>query len=95
MQRIFPFYQDPSHGWVKVKRALLMKVGVAHAISTCSFERKNDVYLEEDSDAPRFIEAYKTMFGVEPKFKSLHTNKSSKICSYNQFNLRPYERYER
>lgn len=85
MKRTFTFYQDPSHGWVKVKRALLIKVGVAHAISPYSYERKNDVYLEEDLDAPRFIEAYKTMFLTEPKFKSCHTNKSSKIRSYKSY----------
>lgn len=87
--KTFTFYQDPSHGWLKVPESLVRELGIAEKISKCSYERNDSVYLEEDMDAQTFIEAYKVKFGGEPKFVSKHTNKSSKIRSYRSYTYYP------
>jgi hypothetical protein len=61
--------QDTGHAWLAVKKAELEKLNIAHKISNFSFVKGSTVYLEEDADAPQFINAYKSKFGVEPKTK--------------------------
>jgi hypothetical protein len=51
------YYADPAHGWFRVRRAALTKFGVADKVSTCSYERGEYVYLEEDCDGPVLIRA--------------------------------------
>lgn len=76
------FRADPGHGWLKCKRELLGKFNVEP--TPYSYERNGQVYLEEDCDAPKLLEALKAA-GVEVKIKSKHTNKQSKIRSYNSY----------
>jgi len=82
--KLYDFYSDPGHGWLKVPRTEIEKLGIAHQVSTCSFKNGNFVYLEEDCDAPLFIKAQEAK-GIEVKFKEYSTNKSSKIRSYPSF----------
>jgi hypothetical protein len=80
-------YSDPGHGWLKCKRDILVALGIDRDISAFSYERKNDVFLEEDCDAPRLIQALQAK-GVEVKFRHTSTwSKQSKIRSY--FSYRP------
>jgi len=51
------FYSDPSHGWLEVKRADLIALGIEDQISRFSYEQGARVYLEEDNDMSRFMEA--------------------------------------
>ena len=51
------YYSDPAHGWYRVQRVVLDKFGVADKVSTCSYERGEYVYLEEDCDGPVLIRA--------------------------------------
>jgi hypothetical protein len=51
------YYADPAHGWSKTRREALAKFGVADKVSTCSYERGEYVYLEEDCDGPVLIRA--------------------------------------
>ena len=53
------FYVDAGHGWLAVKRALLEELGIAHKISTYSYQRGKTVYLEEDCDCSTFVAAMK------------------------------------
>ena len=85
MQKIFSTYNDPSHGWVKVKRSLLAKLNILHIITNSSYERKEFVYLEEDYDASTFHYAYVKAYGLKPIYKSFHTNRQSKIRRYPYF----------
>ena len=87
----FKYYQDPGHGWLAVKVALLQSFGIAHLISACSYVRGATVYLEEDGDMNRFFEAYKTKHGVYPEYESRHSNGVSPIRSYECFNGALYE----
>lgn len=87
MQKIFVFYSDPGHGWLKVSKALLDGLGILGQVSHYSYMRKGFVYLEEDQDASLFINAYRAKYGVDPKFKEANARtKRSKIRSYDNFN---------
>lgn len=50
-------YADGGHSWLKVKRSELERLGIEHLISTCSYQRKDYVYLEEDCDAGLYLKA--------------------------------------
>lgn len=78
------YYQDPSHGWIKIKRDTLIKLCIEHLISSYSYQLKDNVYLEEDNDLARL---YKTCDELQIKIilKEYHTNKLSKIRSYDRF----------
>ena len=80
-------YSDPGHGWLKCKRQLLIDLGIDREVTGFSYERKEDVFLEEDCDAPRLIMALQAK-GVEVRFRHTSTqSKTSKIRSY--FSYRP------
>lgn len=51
------FYCDAGHGWLAVKRELLIKLNILNEISEYSYQRGNTVYLEEDMDAGTLLEA--------------------------------------
>ena len=51
------FYTDPAHGWLEVKRSDLITLGIEDQISRFSYEQGARVYLEEDNDLSRFMEA--------------------------------------
>ena len=53
----FTHYTDPSHGWVEVPRALLHELGIADKITEYSYQRGEDVFLEEDCDLSTFARA--------------------------------------
>lgn len=78
----FDVYTDPSHGWLKVTRKKLESLGISHKISTCSYQRKDHVYLEEDCDAGIFIEALKAT-GKTVEFRVHNTNKRSRLRNYD------------
>lgn len=74
-------YSDPGHGWLKCKRKLLVDLGIADKISRFSYQRNEDVYLEEDCDVSVFMKAMESR-GVQVKFKHYSSNKSSRIRNY-------------
>ena len=51
------YYADPAHGWYRARRSWLATYKVADKVSTCSYERGEYVYLEEDCDGPLLIRA--------------------------------------
>jgi len=56
--RKFEFFSDNGHGWLKVPKALIAKLGIADKITHYSYERSAYVYLEEDCDFETFAIAY-------------------------------------
>lgn len=78
------YYQDPSHGWVKIKRDKLIVLCIEHLISSYSYQLKDNVYLEEDCDLATLYKACDAL-QIKVKLKEHHTNKSSKIRSYDHF----------
>lgn len=88
-------YTDPSHGWAKVSLKELIKLNIADKISTYSYIRAKRydkhaqsiyVYLEEDCDLSTYLQALDHK-GIKYQFKTLHTDKSSKVRSYNRYTL--------
>jgi hypothetical protein len=78
------FYNDPGHGWVAVKKALLVTLGIADEISAYSYERGGMAHLEEDVDAGLLIAALKNR-GIPVEFINHTTNRRSKIRSYSGY----------
>jgi len=74
MRKKFVFYADPGHAWMKVKRAELEYLGIKDRITSYSYQRGDDVFLEEDLDAGIFIKAMRER-GFEIEFKEYHANK--------------------
>ena len=58
------YYQDASHGWIAVKRKMLSEMNLEGEISPYSYQKGQTVYLEEDSDAYKFVRACKNR-GIE------------------------------
>jgi len=77
-------YSDPGHGWAKVARKELLKLGIENEITTCSYQRGEFAYLEEDHDLSIYIKALRAN-GIEPKFVEHTTDRSSKIRSYDYY----------
>jgi hypothetical protein len=75
------FYTDSGHGWLAVKRDLLVKLGIADKISTYSYQRGETAYLEEDCDASEFLSAARQA-GLDMQFTDRHTNGRHPIRSY-------------
>ena len=82
--KAFKCYSDPQHGWVAVKRKLLIELGILDKITWHSYQRGQTVYLEEDKDAGTFIEAYMNRFGSKPALKESWTERTP-IRSYEHF----------
>jgi hypothetical protein len=51
------YHQDPGHGWIAVKRNLLIALGIADKISGYSYQAGKSVYCEEDCDATTLLNA--------------------------------------
>ena len=74
-------FEDPGHGWARFPKARLVKLGIADRISTYSYQRGTNAFLEEDCDLSLLINALKTR-GYEVEFAVSHTNRQSKIRNY-------------
>jgi len=83
--KTFDFYADPGHGWLKVPKKLLKQLGIADRITPYSYQRGDSAYLEEDLDAPTFVNAMMTRYGVVVKYREHIADNDSKIRSYDQY----------
>lgn len=80
------FYCDPGHGWVKIPIKTLVRLNIAHKVSSYSYMRGLYAYLEEDCDlSTLFMAADKA--GINITLKEYHTNKQSKIRSYDNYSF--------
>lgn len=84
LPRMFDFYEDPGHGWAKVRRALLERLGVAGQVSPCSYQRGDWVYLEEDGDLGLLYAALKAR-GVSVRLRRQVADRASRIRSYASY----------
>ena len=77
-------YSDGGHAWGKVKRQVLVNLGLADKISSCSYQYKDNVYLEEDCDLALLFE---TLVALDTKIKFVekHTDSTSRIRSYSRY----------
>lgn len=80
------YYCDPGHGWMKVKRSLLIELGIADKISGYSYQRDDMAYLEEDCDAGLLLRTLDSR-GIKWTLKQSHSNKSSRIRNYRRYEV--------
>jgi hypothetical protein len=85
-KRVYHFYSDSGHGWLKVPFKDLVKLNIANKISSYSYEKGEFIYLEEDGDLSTFIKAHGNDWKDKLVIKEHHTNRRSKIRSYYSFN---------
>ena len=84
MQKVFKYYNDPGHGWLKVPLTLIQQLGIANEISRYSYINKGNTFLEEDCDAFLFINTMKKK-GYTVSVREFHTNQDSKIRNYESY----------
>lgn len=85
MKKVYDFYRDPGHGWLKVEMKELVRLKIHLAISGYSYTKGDFVYLEEDCDLTKFCTAKKSVDNVEVKFRDHHTNRESRVRNYNGY----------
>ena len=77
-------FSDPGHGWLKVRRSVLAEFVDIKKVTSYSYAKNDDVYLEEDCDAPFFINALKKA-GIEVVVSERHSYTRSRIRNYPRF----------
>ena len=86
MNKAYTFYHDGHHGWLVVPFEDLCELGIEGEISCYSSMNRFMAYLEEDSDAEHFIEAYAKKYGVEPTERSRYIDSDSNpIMNYSSY----------
>ena len=80
----FTYYTDPGHGWIRVKKQLLIELNIAVDISNYSYMKGNSAYLEEDCDLQKLSDAL-IKVGKTLELIQKHTNKNSRIRSYAKY----------
>lgn len=86
-------FVDGGHSWFSVKRSLLKALNIEKEISSCSYQKGDSVYLEEDCDAAIFFKAYlkasdlswemiKAAFDVKDSYKD-----SSPVRNYAHYSI--------
>lgn len=78
---------DPGHAWGKVARSELIEMGLIDKITSYSYQCGEWVYLEEDCDLARYVDALEKA-GFTPRFKSSYSKNSSKIRTYERFTFK-------
>ena len=95
----FRFYSDAGHGWLAVKRSLLIDLGIIGDITGCSYQKGDTVYLEEDKDMTTFIKVFIARYNRSPDildaelYESGIQSSHSPIRNYNHFTLNDGERF--
>lgn len=82
--KVFHYYTDPSHGWVRIERAMLKALHIERKITNFSYQKDDYVYVEEDNDLTTLAESLEKV-GVEMKLVSHHTDTSSRIRNYDPY----------
>ena len=91
MKTEFYFYTDPAHGWLEVPRGLLAELGISERVSRYSYQRGEQVYLEEDCDYSIFRRAMMAA-GREFTTADIQTDGQSFIRSLPRYTADELER---
>jgi hypothetical protein len=67
----YTLIEDPGHGWLKVERIELKRLGIADKISSYSYQSDGYIYLEEDCDMTTFVLA-KRALGEVCEWRTIH-----------------------
>jgi hypothetical protein len=89
------FYSDPYSGWLKTPVEFLRILGIAHKITSFSYQKGDFVYLDEETDMARFIGAAEAAgWGVEVKSRRPAQGKS-RIRRFYQYLYPMYDEVPR
>mgnify|MGYP003643042944 CR=1 FL=1 len=69
MIKEYKAYSDDAHGWLRVEKTTLKRLGLLDKISSLSYEDDEYIYLEEDLDADVFLNTQKDEdFGIDEHY---------------------------
>ena len=83
--KTFPLISDSAHAWCRVPRKVLVESGVADQISNRSFQKGNNVFLDQDSDLPKFVEARNKANQVTKFAPYSNKKRESRIRGYETY----------
>lgn len=85
--KTYNYFQDPGHGWVRVKMSELVELGIADKISSYSYVSASgkSVYLEEDMDLSTFLSAKGIEKLSELPTRTKYSEKSSYIRTLKHY----------
>lgn len=86
MEKVFTMtvYSDAGHAWAKVKKSVLVNLGIADKITRYSYQRGDYAYLEEDCDLTTLCMALNER-DTRVKFVEKSSTRDSKIRSYERY----------
>ena len=79
-------FDTSSHGYIQVKRYELNELNLADKISNYSYQNSSSVYLEEDVDAEKYINAQKNK-GIKIWLDPSDSKSQALIHSYKRYNI--------
>ena len=82
------WYSDAGHSWLQVRRKDADMLGILDLVSNYSYQspKGKTIYLEEDSDAPRLLQACKDQEVLTHYSIDRHTNGTSPIRRLPAYN---------
>jgi GTP cyclohydrolase II len=84
---MYLFHSDPGHGWLQVKRQELKDLGILDKISHYSYQKRGDVFLEEDCDYSLFMHEMRARGKTVQITELVSKNDDSIVRSYEGFTL--------
>jgi len=72
------FINDPGHGWLRVPLTDIAALGIEEQITPYSYIEGNFAYLEEDLDAPRFLEVLTAQGLPQPEITDQYVERFSR-----------------
>jgi len=83
----YRLFSDPGHSWLEVDFSELVSLGINKKITAWSYMKRDKVYLEEDCDAPLFLQTKKNLTGEVTEYEEITSDYNSPIRSYNAYLL--------
>lgn len=80
----FHFFEDYSHGWLRVNKNLISHLGIEKEITPYSYVNGKYIYLEEDCDYVTFYNKMRD-FGLNFTVKNHFSKKRSRIRRFERF----------
>jgi len=81
----YRLFSDPGHSWLEVSFDELVSLGINKKITAWSYYKGNNVYLEEDCDAPLFLQTKKDLTGEITEYEEITSDYNSPIRSYSPY----------
>jgi len=85
MKKKYRLFSDSGHSWLEVDFNELVKLGIHKKITAWSYIKGDRVYLEEDCDAPLYLQTKKDQTGEVTEYVEITSDYNSPIRSYNAY----------